>query len=193
MSRPRPLIATGSAVAALVAAAAVLPGASLATANAAVGSGRPVGVVIAKGGLVAHATPSTHSPRVASYRAGKRLALDCKVVGTKVDGNRQWYTIRSDASGLLWVSARYVRNVGAAPRTCDPMHGTVAATTTARLNLRQGASVADRKLGQLAPGATLRAVCRTQASIRHNWVLTASGRWVAKGYLHLRHHLRMCM
>jgi hypothetical protein len=190
MSTPRSLVAVASVVAATSALA--LAGASTATASPGAGV-RPVGVVTARGGLIAHATPSTHSPRVASYRKGERLELDCKVVGTKVDGNRLWYTIDSDASGVLWVSARYVRNVGADPGVCDPMNGTVRATTTARLNNRQGPSVRDRRLGQYAKGTTLHAVCWTQASLHHNWVLTASGRWVAKNSLHAHRHLQMCM
>ncbi|MGH3414215.1 MAG: hypothetical protein ACRDPH_14165 [Marmoricola sp.] len=192
MSTPRTLVAAASVVAATGALA--LAGASTATASPVAGASAPVGVVTARGGLIAHRSPSTHSTRVGTYRNGERLGLDCKVVGTKVGGNRRWYTIDSDASGLIWVSARYVRNVGAVPHVCDPMNGTVRATTRTRLNNRQGPNVRDRKLGQYANGTTLHTVCwTTNEPSGGRWALTASGRWVAKRYLHLSRPLENCL
>lgn len=195
MSRPRHTLLLRPAAAVLAASAITLAGASVATASAAGADNSTVGVVTARTGLVAHLSPSTHSPRVGKYRRGARLGLDCKVVGTNVGGNRRWYTIDSDASGLIWVSARYVRNVGAAPRTCNPMKGTVTARTTARLNERQGPTVSDRRMGQVAKGATAHTVCWTESASdhHHNWVLTASGRWVAQRYLRENRPLKMCM
>lgn len=192
MSTARRFVVTASAVGSMIAAAGVLAPADAATATAGTG-GAPVGVITASGSLAVHASPSSHSPRTGSYRKGERVTLDCSVRGTDVGGNRLWYTIDSDASGAAWVSARYVRNVGATPPACNPMHGTVQATTTAAVNQRQGADLADRTVGRSARGATLRAVCWTQASLHHDWVLTAGGRWVARGYLRTARPLMECM
>jgi len=48
--------------------------------------------------------------------SGSRIEIDCKVRGANVDGNSFWYAL--PGVGNEWVSARYVRNVGAAPPFC---------------------------------------------------------------------------
>lgn len=48
--------------------------------------------------------------------SGNRIEIDCKVRGANVDGNSFWYAL--PGVGNEWVSARYVRNIGAAPPFC---------------------------------------------------------------------------
>lgn len=58
--------------------------------------------------------PSTSNTRIATVPKGKKVSLICKVRSQNVSGNSLWYW----TSDKRWVSARYVRNVGATPGWC---------------------------------------------------------------------------
>lgn len=177
-------VRTGLALATAVAATLTLP---LTPASAATGTAN--GVVVAKGGLVAHVRPSTHSPANYTFRDGSKVTLDCKVSGTVVHGNTRWYLVVAEGDAN-WVSARYVRNVGPAPDPCDPSDGTFSAKTTASLTKRVGPSTADPSAGTYAKGRTLRVRCFTDSGQR--WYLTDTSRWVRATYLTTSPKVRYC-
>lgn len=140
---------------------------------------------------VVHGTTSTHSVRTYTISNGRRIGLVCKVEGTVVGGNKWWYLVASN-DDTSWVSARYVRNIGAAPDHCDPSDGLLLGTTTTRVNVREGASSADRVTSVAAKGARIRFQCYTQTSRTHRWLLTAGGRWISGDYVNESTKLRYC-
>ncbi|MGI8456990.1 MAG: hypothetical protein ACR2LI_02590 [Propionibacteriaceae bacterium] len=64
--------------------------------------------------LVRREAPTTRANAHGAYTTGTRLSLVCKLDGQTVNGNKIWYLTTDD----LWVSARYVANVGRAPAFC---------------------------------------------------------------------------
>ncbi|MFH8571515.1 SH3 domain-containing protein [Streptomyces sp. NPDC017993] len=74
------------------------------------------GRVIAKTGLLVRSGPSTHHRVVGSNPYGKIVHIVCKVNGENVNGNPRWYKL-SDGK-YTWSSARYIVNIGKAPRWC---------------------------------------------------------------------------
>lgn len=190
MTRVRPFLASLVAVAATSSLVAATP----ATASAPAAAAAPAVGQVTTAVLAARGLPSSHSVKVGWLERGSRVEINCKVRGTNVDGNRWWYLI-ADHDSTNWISARYVRNIGAAPDHCDPSDGSFAARTTARLNQREGANAKDRKLGTFAKGASFRAICYTQESREANkrWILTPRGRWVSSAYVRVSSKLRYCM
>lgn len=132
------------------------------------------GVVTSATGLAQRVAPSAHLPRSGTaYRRGAVLVLDCQLNGTVVDGNQRWYKIHGRNA---WVSARYVRNVGAAPVACTA--GDWAYEVRVGTNIRQGPSTLDRRIGSLAPGTELntRWITRTGQAVAGNrtWISVAT-------------------
>jgi hypothetical protein len=74
-----------------------------------------VGRVTSPIGLNVRAAAATDSAVLDTLGAGATFEILCKVPAGLIDGNRLWYKLY-DQDG--WVSARYVANVGAAPRYC---------------------------------------------------------------------------
>lgn len=64
--------------------------------------------------LTKREAPSTYDRRVSTLKKGTTVKIVCKVDNSPVKGNTLWY-YTSDGN---WVSARYVRNVGAKPGYC---------------------------------------------------------------------------
>ena len=148
------------------------------------GSDLARGRVIAHGGLVAHQVPTADSPRHGSFARGRVLSLNCKVRGSTVRGNDLWYSVHS--SDNQWVSARYVDNVGAAPRWCGDglvRHGRV---TASRLNLRVGPSLASKREAVVPRGSRVNVVCHLPGLARdgvQDWYQLAHGSWVSARYV----------
>ncbi|WP_207006440.1 SH3 domain-containing protein [Nocardioides aromaticivorans] len=147
------------------------------------------GVVTSATGLTQRVAPSTHVARSGTaIRRGAVLVLDCQLNGTVVDRNQRWYKIHGRNA---WVSARYVRNVGAAPVGCTA--GDWAYEVKVGTNIRQGPSTLDRAIGSLARGTELntRWITRTGQAVDGNrtWVAvaTASGNrgWISVTNLRL--------
>ena len=61
------------------------------------------------------AAPTTASANVGSVARGTSVNIVCKLEGQSVAGNNRWYFL----SDHRWVAARYVNNVGRAPRWCN--------------------------------------------------------------------------
>lgn len=129
------------------------------------------GVVTSATGLAQRVAPSTHLPRSGTaYRRGAVLVLDCQLNGTVVDGNQRWYKIHGRNA---WVSARYVRNVGAAPVGCTA--GDWAYRVGVGTVIRQGPSTLDRRIGSFARGTEL----NTRWITRSGQAVDGNRTWVA--------------
>jgi hypothetical protein len=73
-----------------------------------------LGQVTARRALAERARPTSRSAHRGALRHGARVALVCKVHGQSVHGNSLWYRLPNGS----YVSARYVSNIGRAPRFC---------------------------------------------------------------------------
>lgn len=177
---------TALTLTAAVAASFALP---LTSASAAPVDNTTQGVIVAKGGLVGHSRPSTHAPADYTWPNGTKVTLDCKVSGTVVDRNARWYLIVAEGDAN-WVSARYVRNVGAAPDPCDPSDGTYSAKATASLKKRVGPTTADASAGTYAKGQKFKVQCYTDSG--QKWYFTDSSRWVSAKYVSTSSEVRYC-
>lgn len=51
-----------------------------------------------------------------SVKYGTVVNIFCKTTGDNVDGNNRWYLLTDGT--WAWGSARYIENIGAAPRFC---------------------------------------------------------------------------
>ncbi|MEU1301360.1 SH3 domain-containing protein [Streptomyces shenzhenensis] len=78
--------------------------------------GRYQGVVTAASGLWLHDRPDRGSNRIGFARHGEIVSISCTVYGDNVNGNPLWYLL-ADGS-WAWASARYIDNIGPAPRWC---------------------------------------------------------------------------
>lgn len=137
-------------------------------------------------GINVRSAPTQYSPKVGSYAKGATITIQCKVYGPTVSGNSLWYKL---ANGR-WVSARYVANIGAAPRFCGDGHeyaGRVSSSTS--LAVRSGPHTSNPKVSSAPRGATLAIVCKVDSqSIDGNrrwYQLTGDGggQWVAARYV----------
>ncbi|WP_152360121.1 SH3 domain-containing protein [Microlunatus speluncae] len=137
------------------------------------------GKVIANGGLAVRSAPTTHAGSTGTIAEGRTITIECKVPSTRVDGNRLWYALSGNKG---WVSARYVDNLGAAPKRCpefDTEFGIGRADTA--LNLRHGPSTKDRLYGVAGKGAKLTVVCHESSQSVYGsrtWYLLNNGYWV---------------
>lgn len=169
------LLAAGTTLGLAVPAASAVPavGTTSAQADVTTRAAAPTytGVVTSPTGLAQRVAPSTHLPRSGTaYRRGAVLVLDCQLNGTVVDGNKRWYKIHGRNA---WVSARYVRNVGAAPVGCTA--GDWAYRVRVGTNIRQGPSTLDRKIGSFARGTDL----NTRWITRSGQAVDGNRTWVA--------------
>ncbi|MDH6224999.1 MULTISPECIES: SH3 domain-containing protein [Streptomyces] len=74
------------------------------------------GRVTAPGGLRLHTSPTTGSEVIGFAPRGSVVDIFCKAPGETVDGNPLWYLL---ADGTwAWGPARYIKNIGPAPRWC---------------------------------------------------------------------------
>lgn len=143
------------------------------------------GKVTANGGLTVRPAPSTHSGGKGTIAKGKTIKIDCKVPGTKVSGNKLWYALSGNKG---WVTARYVDNIGAAPKYCpasDTEYGD--GKTTDVVNLRSGPHFNDSKTGTLKKGKRVKATCYVKSSAgiddNYRWYLLDNDSWVSAAYI----------
>lgn len=172
-----------------VAALALASGVAVATMALTAGSAEAAttykGKVTASGGLTIRSAPSTHTSNKGNVAKGTTISIVCKVPGTSVGGNRLWYKL---SNGKGWVTARYVTNIGTAPKYCpsaDTEHGD--GRTTAAVNRRQGPHFNDVKLGTLASGTRVAVVCyvKSTAGVGTNftWYQLTDKSWVTAAYV----------
>ncbi|MFB7508751.1 SH3 domain-containing protein [Streptomyces broussonetiae] len=80
------------------------------------GLGQYKGVVTARDGMWLRDRSDRSSRRVRFVAKGKEVTIYCKMAGGGVLGNQVWYLLTDGT--WAWGSARYIRNVGPAPRWC---------------------------------------------------------------------------
>ncbi|WP_030899617.1 SH3 domain-containing protein [Streptomyces sp. NRRL F-5126] len=78
--------------------------------------GRYKGRVVAHGGLYLRDKPTRSSRIVGLAKYGSIVHIFCKTRGDNVDGNNRWYLLTDGT--WAWGSARYIDNIGPAPRWC---------------------------------------------------------------------------
>jgi uncharacterized protein YgiM (DUF1202 family) len=130
--------------------------------------------------------PTSASAKVGSLSKGTTIKIECKVLGPRVDGNALWYKL---ATGR-WVTARYVSNVGAAPRFCGTGKEYKGKVVASSLNVRHGPHTSEPKISPSAKkGEILSIVCKVDSQKvdgNPRWYQLASdsvGHWVAARYV----------
>lgn len=140
------------------------------------------GKVVAHGGVNVRSLPTTVGYPLAVIPAGKVIPLGCKIHGSSVDGNDRWY--RLPGSESEWVSARYVRNLGA-PQWCGDGKKYVG-QTTALVNLRSGPTRAEGVVGAVGTDTRVGLTCKLRGEpVDGNswWYETKSGHWISARYV----------
>ncbi|TDE03378.1 SH3 domain-containing protein [Jiangella asiatica] len=137
-------------------------------------------------GLNVRSAPTSASPKVGSLAAGTTVTIQCKVYGPSVSGNDLWYKL----SNGRWVTARYIANIGTAPRFCGTgteYAGRVSSQTS--LAVRSGPNTANAKVSSIPRGMPVYIVCKVDSQrIDGNtrWyqlVGDGGGQWVAARYV----------
>ncbi|MGW1955380.1 SH3 domain-containing protein [Streptomyces sp. NPDC001920] len=71
---------------------------------------------VTAGTLLLRSAPNRGSQVIRTVHRGDIVKIFCKTPGQRVDGNPLWYLL---ADGTwAWGAARYIENIGAAPRWC---------------------------------------------------------------------------
>jgi SH3 domain-containing protein len=76
------------------------------------------GQVTARTGLNVRTGPSTRHRVLDVLPFGTVVKIKCKVNGQNVAGNPRWYKLNDKRFAKGFASARYIRNIGPAPRFC---------------------------------------------------------------------------
>ncbi|SDS99550.1 SH3 domain-containing protein [Microlunatus soli] len=185
--RVRRLTALAGATLALAAGLGV---AHTATADAA---NFPKATVHADGGLISHRSPSTESPRGYVFDNGTRLSVDCKIDGSTVKGNDDWYLIAAEGDAS-WVSGRYL-TVHGEPEYCG-LAVTAPVTTTERTGVFEGPTKSDTREDTLPKGVGMEAVCYVDSEAtgqsRQRWVLLSESGWVRASALDASKKIPYC-
>ena len=178
-------VATRTAsIAGSIALAAGLGLTGAAPANADASNTPGEGKITAQGGLSVRSAPSIHANRSGTAKRGEIYSLSCKVRGTKVGGNDIWYSLPPTPNE--WVSARYVRITGSAPKWCDDSNANGRNSQGIGLNLRSGPTTKDKIVGSLPANAKVDLVCKARGeTIRGNklWYQTSDRKWVTARYV----------
>jgi hypothetical protein len=142
-----------------------------------------VGRVTANGGLLVRHLPTAASATEGRVNNGQQIEIVCKVRGSSVNGNDLWYALPPTLNE--WVSARYVQNIGSAPRWCGSTERFVGRTTAA-VKKRVAPTTASAQAGSLANGAGVNIICKLEGqtvSGNNRWYFTTDHRWVAARYV----------
>ncbi|MER5180523.1 SH3 domain-containing protein [Streptomyces sp. NPDC002896] len=109
------IVAAGAALSALAAGTpALATGGDDAPAAGAYGTYK--GRVIARTGLLLRDSPTRGGRVLRIEPYGATVSIFCKTASEEVDGNDRWYLLTDGT--WAWGAARYIENVGKAPRWC---------------------------------------------------------------------------
>ncbi len=131
--------------------------------------------------------PTTASIRVGGLHKHQLITLLCKQTGQNIDGNPLWYKL----GFRQWVTARYVANVGPAPKYCVPP---IPAPPSGKPYLRaafteRSAPSLNANLGRTLPANTaLRLRCKVYGgTVNGNslWYKESNDEWVTAYYVNL--------
>lgn len=142
------------------------------------------GKVVSKTNLAVRKLPTTASAKVGSLKPGQTIPIECKVKGTPVDGNPWWYALPPTLNE--WVSARYIENVGPAPRLCGSGELAKGKVTTSKLKMRTGPTTKASSAGTLSKGQEINLVCKLEGQVvdgNPRWYHLKNGKWVAARYV----------
>lgn len=136
-------------------------------------------------GLNIRYAPTQVSTKVGSLARGTTIKIDCKVFGPRIAGNNLWYNLTKGG----WVSARYVDNIGAAPRYCGSgatYEGKVVSRAT--LHVRSGPNTDNAIVSSVPRGHHVFINCKVRAqNISGNTLWYAlegdSAAWVTARYV----------
>ena len=169
-----------AAVVAVAGVAAVAAGAAPAQAQS------YTGTVTGENGVNVRSAPSIHSESTTGLEKGETVVLECKMRGTSVGDNEVWYAIHG---GTEWVTARYVDNVGTAPKWCPQADTeTATANVTSDLNVREGPTTADQLVSSVPAGESVEVRCSARSQDiggDRTWYATMTGQWVTGAYVEL--------
>lgn len=141
------------------------------------------GKVTSQTSLSVRHLPTGASDREGSLKPGQTIEIVCKVRGSSVGGNTLWYALPPTLNE--WVSARYVRNIGPAPRWCGSDERFVG-RATATVNTRVAPTTATASAGRIAKGGGVDIICKLPAQKvggNDRWYYLTDGRWVAARYV----------
>lgn len=135
-------------------------------------------------GIVIRSGPSLHTSTKGSITQGEKVKVDCRVAGSSVGNDRDWYFLSSREG---WISGRFASPVGAEPKTC-PSNDTEfgVGQTTVGVNTRSGPTTKDQKLGSIGKGKRVDVICSAKgASVQGNttWYLLKNNSWVSAEYV----------
>lgn len=167
---------------------------SLAPADASPTSSSTAGGTISINGLNARSVPTTDSKVTETYGSGSQISIRCKIKGASVKGNNVWYAV--DHNDAQWVSARYVKTSGKAPRWCGSGKEYRGKVTTSSLTQRTGPTTGSPKAGSLKKGTSVKIICKVKGgtpvwvsspnSEPHTydvWYQLTNGTWVAAAFV----------
>lgn len=136
--------------------------------------------------LNVRSAPTTASAKAGSLSRGQTITIRCKVFGPSVAGNSLWYKL----SNGRWATARYISNIGAAPRFCGSGREYVGKVTSrTALAVRSGPSTRNAKVSSAPRGMELALVCKVdnqRIDGNPRWYqLTGDGggQWVSARYV----------
>ncbi|MGW5360945.1 SH3 domain-containing protein [Actinopolymorpha pittospori] len=134
--------------------------------------------------LNVRSAPTSAAADVGTLRSGATVSIQCKVFGPSVDGNTLWYKLSTGR----WVTARYVANIGPAPRFCGDGRE-YEGRALSFLNIRSGPNTANATVSSAPQGTLLPLVCKVDSQVidgNSRWYqLTgdSGGQWVAARYV----------
>ncbi|MBM7784747.1 SH3 domain-containing protein [Tenggerimyces flavus] len=130
--------------------------------------------------------PSTYGKRLEVLPKGHTTYIYCKVNGPDVDGNRLWYHTNRWSSEMSWMPARYVANVGPAPKYCAPRPKDGQVTAKPSLTIRATPSQTAKALGTLKYGVQISTICKKNSTVvggNPRWYQLYDGGWVPARYV----------
>ncbi|HEY6738100.1 MAG TPA: SH3 domain-containing protein [Actinopolymorphaceae bacterium] len=174
---------TRRAVTVAVATFLTVPFLGAVTAGAA--SAHPSTSATAKGRVIAplavRTLYTTVAKRVGTLHKGKVVTIYCKHNGVPVDGNPRWYKLGNNR----WVSARYVTNIGPAPKWCGGSTQKAKVVGKPGVTIRTAPTTRSRAVGHLAYGKVVPIICKVNGQTvggNPRWYQLYSGRWISARY-----------
>jgi hypothetical protein len=128
------------------------------------------------------------SKKIQTFRKGTHVYVLCKLNGVPVDGNKRWYNLADDYNATQWVPARYVTNIGPAPKACSARAELAFGKVIAKPSLTKRAKPTSKSAakGTIRYGTKVDILCKTTGpKVGGNalWYQLTNGRWVTARYV----------
>lgn len=132
--------------------------------------------------------PTTVATKDTTYQKGKVLYFDCKLNGPSVDGNSRWYLKIGGGDDPEFLPARYVENLGKAPKWCAKgdwfYEGKIVAKPS--LTMRAKPTTSSAAKGTVEYGKQVSIICKLNGKTvggNQRWYQLAHGAWVPARYV----------